>query len=112
MRRSTRAARPKPARHSLSYQLREIIEARDLTAYAAARLAGIDPGVVGRFLAGVRDIRLATADRLAAALGLRLVEVGRAAGRRARANRPASAPATAAEPDGQGTRDAAEGQGS
>ena len=64
-------------RHSLSCQLREIIESRGLTAYGAAKLAGVDPGVVQRFLTGRRDIRLETADRLAAALGLRLVEVGR-----------------------------------
>src|SRR3954451_3527209 len=64
-------------KHTLSYQLREVIEARGLTAYAAARLADLDPGVVSRFLTGERDIRLGTADRLASALGLRLVEVGR-----------------------------------
>jgi transcriptional regulator with XRE-family HTH domain len=100
MRRSTRAARPEPVRHSLSYQLREIVEARGLTAYAAARLAGVDPGVVSRFMAGVRDIRLATADRLAAALKLRLVEVGQGTVRRARAG--TSTPMTAAEAGEQG----------
>lgn len=57
--------------------MREIIEARGLTAYAAARLAGVDPGVVSRFMTGQRDIRMETADRLAAALGLRLVELAR-----------------------------------
>jgi transcriptional regulator with XRE-family HTH domain len=112
MRKSTRAARPAPGKHSLSYQLREIIEARGLTAYAAARLADVDPGVVSRFLTGTSDIRLETADRLAAALGVRLVEVGRDAGRRARASRPASAPATPVEADGQGARAETEGQGS
>ena len=70
-------ARALPNRHTLSYQLREIIDARGLTAYAAGQLAGVDPGVVSRFLTGQRDIRLETADRLAAALGLRLVEVAR-----------------------------------
>ena len=48
-----------------------------LTAYAVGRMAGVDPGVVKRFLTGERDIRMETADRLAAALGLRLVEVAR-----------------------------------
>jgi len=48
-----------------------------MSAYAAARLAGVDPGVVSRFMTGERDIRLATADRLASALGLRLVELGK-----------------------------------
>lgn len=74
MPKSTRNTLP---RHTLSYQLREIIEARGLSAYAAARLADVDPGVVSRFLSGQRDIRLETADRLAVALGLRLVEVAR-----------------------------------
>ena len=75
----TRPATPRalPNRHTLSYQLREIIDARGLTAYAAGQLAGVDPGVVSRFLTGQRDIRLETADRLATALGLRLVEVAR-----------------------------------
>jgi transcriptional regulator with XRE-family HTH domain len=87
----TKTARQPPRttdRHGLSYQLREIIASRGLTAYAVAKLAGIDPGVVSRFLSGERDIRLETADRIAAALGLRLVEVARAKGR-ARVARPA-----------------------
>ena len=54
-----------------------MIDSRGLTAYAVAKLAGVDPGVVARFMSGLRDIRLETADRLAGALGLRLVEVGR-----------------------------------
>ena len=65
------------ARHTLSYQLREIVESRGLTAYAVGQLAEVDPGVVSRFLTGQRDIRLETADRLALALGLRLTETGR-----------------------------------
>lgn len=85
--RSRPAARVTPSRHTLSYQLREIIDARGLTAYAAGQLAGVDPGVVSRFLRGQRDIRLETADRLAAALGLRLVELARKA-RPGRAGRP------------------------
>jgi transcriptional regulator with XRE-family HTH domain len=78
------------ARHSLSYQLAETIEARGLTAYAVGKLAEVDPGVIARFLAGRRDIRLETADRLAAALGLRLVEVA--------ARRPPRRPGTAPRP--------------
>ena len=78
-----RAARPSE-RHSLTYQLREIIESRGLTAHGLGRLAGVDAGVISRFLTGQRDIRMETADRIAAALGLRLIEVGRP-GRRARA---------------------------
>jgi DNA-binding phage protein len=64
-----------PDRHSLSGQLRHVIAARRLTAYAVARDAGVDVRLVQRFLDGERDIKLATADKIARALGLRLVEV-------------------------------------
>jgi len=37
--------------------------------------SGVDPTVITRFLADQRDLRLGTADRIATALGLRLVEV-------------------------------------
>jgi transcriptional regulator with XRE-family HTH domain len=84
-----RAERTGATRHNLAYQLREVIESRGLSAYAAARLAGVDPGVVSRFMTGERDIRLETDGRLAAALGLRLVEVGRR-GRPARLARATS----------------------
>lgn len=68
-------------KHTLSYQLRETIESRGLSAYAVGRLAGVDPGQVSRFVRGIRDLKLETADRIAAALGLRLVEVGRSRGK-------------------------------
>ena len=69
------------ARHSLSKQLREIIDSRGLTAYALGQCSGVDPTVIGRFLADQRDIRLETADKIAAALGLRLVEIAKPKGR-------------------------------
>jgi transcriptional regulator with XRE-family HTH domain len=69
-------------RHCLTNQLRDIVESRGLTAYRVGRLAGVDPGVVQRFLTGQRDIRMETADRIATALGLRLVEVGTRSRRR------------------------------
>jgi transcriptional regulator with XRE-family HTH domain len=78
------ARRLAPGRHALSDQLRDVIHSRGLTAYAVARDAGVDPGMVSRFLTGERDIRLATADRIALALNVRLVEVGRAKGRASR----------------------------
>ena len=68
-------------RHAVSQQLRDVIDSRGLTPSAVAKEAGIDPGMVARFVSGERDLRLATVDRIAAALGLRLVEVGRAKGR-------------------------------
>src|SRR3954471_9677954 len=64
------------AQGSLSNRLREIIRARGMTAYGLARDADLDPGVVQRFVTGRRDIRLETADRLVAALGVRVVESG------------------------------------
>jgi transcriptional regulator with XRE-family HTH domain len=68
---------PRENKHTLSRQLRDVIESRGLTAYALGKEADVDATVVGRFLSGERDLRLATADRLATALGLRLVEVAR-----------------------------------
>jgi Helix-turn-helix len=47
-----------------------------LTSYALGRDAGVAPAVISRFLAGDRGLTMATADRVAEALGLRLVEVG------------------------------------
>lgn len=69
--------------YSLSGQLRDVIRSRGLTPYAVAKLANIDPGMVARFVSGERDLRLGTVDRIATALGLRLVEVGKAKGRTA-----------------------------
>jgi transcriptional regulator with XRE-family HTH domain len=65
--------RPTLAR-SLSGQLAEAIERRGLSARAVAKLSGVDRCAVARFLKGERDIRLATADAIADALGLRLVD--------------------------------------
>lgn len=87
--------------------MREIIEARGLTAYAAGKLAGVDPGVVQRFLTGERDIRMETADRLALGLGLRLVEVARKG--RARASGSARPIAMAWAGEGPDDADAAGG---
>jgi transcriptional regulator with XRE-family HTH domain len=43
------------------------------TSYQLAKEAGVSQIMVSRFLSGKRDIRLATADRLAQVLGLKLV---------------------------------------
>ena len=43
------------------------------TSYQLAKEAGVSQIMVSRFLSGKRDIRLATADRLAHVLGLKLV---------------------------------------
>lgn len=56
---------------SISDQLKEAIEAHG-TLYRVAKDSGVSYPVVARFLSGERDVRLATAARLAEALGLQL----------------------------------------
>jgi plasmid maintenance system antidote protein VapI len=75
------ARKSAPAGHTLPDQLREIIASRGLAPTELGQLAGVDPTVIARFVAGERDLRLETAGRIAAALGLRLVEVARPRGR-------------------------------
>ena len=57
---------------SLSHELREAIRASDRTVYQIAQDAGVSQIIISRFLSGERDIRLATADKLAESLGLKL----------------------------------------
>ncbi len=72
---------PRENKHTLSRSLRDVIESREITPYALGKESGVDPTVISRFLSGERDLRLGTADKIAAALGLRLVEVARSKGR-------------------------------
>src|SRR5438094_2804903 len=65
-------ARPAIPR-SLSAALKKAMKHSAKTSYQLAKEAGISPIMVSRFLSGKRDIRLATADRLAHVLGLKLV---------------------------------------
>ena len=70
--------RADPARHTVSGQLRDVIESRGLdglTHTELGRISGVDPTVIARFVAGEREIRNGTFDKLATGLGLRLVEV-------------------------------------
>jgi transcriptional regulator with XRE-family HTH domain len=57
---------------SLSAALREAIRGSDKSVYQIAKEADVSQIVISRFLSGERDIRMATADKLAGALGLRL----------------------------------------
>ena len=59
-------------RESLPDQLRAAIRKSGKTVYRVAQESGVSHPVILRFLSGERDIRLETADKLAAALGLRL----------------------------------------
>lgn len=58
---------------ALTEQLRAVIRSRRLTAYRVGKMTGVQPQVIQRFLDG-RDLYGATIDRLAAALGLTLIE--------------------------------------
>jgi transcriptional regulator with XRE-family HTH domain len=67
---------------SFSEQLRDTMGSSGHTGAELAELAGVDPGVISRFMAGKREIRTATVDKIAEALGLRLVEVAKPKGRK------------------------------
>lgn len=56
----------------LADQLRRVIRESGRTAYRLAGDAGVDEAQVKRFLNGERDLRLETAGKLCAALGLEL----------------------------------------
>ena len=59
-----------PQNGVLSDALRVAINGSSKSVYQICQDAGISQIVVSRFLSGERDIRLATADRLARALGI------------------------------------------
>ena len=56
----------------VSRALRDTISERGLTAYAAAKQAGVSVDAVQRFLNQERGLNLTTVDKLADALGLTL----------------------------------------
>ena len=56
--------------------LRELMAAKGLTAYALARLAGVDQALLSRLLHGTQhDIMVTTLDKLCKALGISRDEV-------------------------------------
>lgn len=65
------------ARTTVSGQLREVVRARGLSAFAVAKAADVSPSVVTRFVNGERGMNTATLDRVADALGLELRETRR-----------------------------------
>jgi transcriptional regulator with XRE-family HTH domain len=69
-------------RATLSSQIRRIIEERGYTPTEVAELADVDRAGISRFLAGQRGLTLATADKIAAAFHLRLIEDEPPKGRR------------------------------
>ena len=66
------AARSGSGAGQLSQALRDALRTSDKTIYQIAQTAGVSQIVISRFLSGERDIRMATADKLAEALGLKL----------------------------------------
>ena len=60
----------------ISDALRRAIQASPKSVYQICKEAGISQIVISRFLSGERDIRLATADRLAKALGIEIASHG------------------------------------
>jgi DNA-binding phage protein len=59
---------------TISGQLKAAIVASGITHYAIGKAAGVSSGMILRFMAGERDLRLETVDKIAAALGLRLTD--------------------------------------
>ena len=68
--RAKHAARTSP--DSLSESLKQAIRDSEHSEYQIAKAAGVSQIVISRFLSGERDIRMATADKVADALGLKL----------------------------------------
>jgi hypothetical protein len=58
----------------ISDALRAAIQSSGKSIYQIGKDAGVSQIIVSRFLSGERDIRLATADRLARALGIMVAE--------------------------------------
>ena len=59
---------------TITETIRDAILSRSLTAYRVSKAIGTRPHVVQRFLNGERDLRGATLDKLAEALGLALTQ--------------------------------------
>ncbi len=66
-----------PIPDSASEALKRAIQASDLTVYEIAKRAKVSQIIISRFLSGERDIRMATGDKLAQVLGLKLVSASR-----------------------------------
>lgn len=66
----------------IDQQLREAINQSGLTRYAVAKGAGVEYGVLRRYLDEGRDLRLSNVAKLAAFLGLELKPTKKTAGSR------------------------------
>ncbi len=63
-------AKKKPERTTLPDGLRQALTNSGKTSYQLMAETGVNHGVILRFMKGERDIRLETAEKLAAAVGL------------------------------------------
>jgi hypothetical protein len=61
-----------PVPQSIADSLKQAIRESDRSVYQISKESGIAQIVIARFLSGERDIRMATADKLARALNLQL----------------------------------------
>ena len=59
----------------ISDTFKAAIKASGKTHYRIAKVAGIKPAIIDRFMSGERDLRLATAAKIAEVLGLELVKI-------------------------------------
>jgi transcriptional regulator with XRE-family HTH domain len=89
-------------RATFSDELRDAIERSDLTPYALGKAAGIDPGILSRFLAGRRGVTSDTIDRIASTLGLHLGTATRGKGR-PRSEKLGTVPGLADAPEPEST---------
>lgn len=62
-----------PIPHPISASLKRAIEKSSLSVYEIAKRAHVSQIMISRFLSGERDIRMATADKLANVLNLKLL---------------------------------------
>ena len=67
-----RESDPHGGPHPLSEALKRAIQESGMSVYQIAQQSGVSQIVISRFLSGERDIRMATADRLAGVLGVTL----------------------------------------
>jgi plasmid maintenance system antidote protein VapI len=68
-----RKRKPSP-KNPISHGLRDAIRDQGLTAYRAAKLAGVSVDAVQRFMKEERSLTLSTADKIASSLELKLCE--------------------------------------
>jgi transcriptional regulator with XRE-family HTH domain len=71
-----------PTPQTLSDQVRAAVKAWPSTRAELARVAGVDPTALSRFASGERGLGIPDLDKLARALGLRVVPTARSKTRR------------------------------